>query len=110
MDSGDSSGTVTGEQCPDGLAEGGEPGGTSEEFGTQVRPGPIEPSAQERDQHEATGHVVFRNWCSSCIEGRGRALPHTRRDHEENETPVLSWDYGFQGSKTHGGEEDRSAE
>ena len=101
---------MAGEQCPDGDVDGGEQGATSEEFGTPVRPGPIGPSTQERDQHEATGHVVFRNWCSSCIEGRGRALPHTRREHMQNETPVLSWDYGFLGTKTHGGEQDRLAE
>ena len=44
-----------------------------EEFRTKVRPGPVEPSAIDRDHHECTGHSVYRSWCKACVEGRG---PH----------------------------------
>ena len=99
------------EQDPNGEGVSGEPEQeTHEEFRTRVRPGPSEPSPMDRDHHEATGHSVFRNWCDACVEGRGRAVAHTSHDHQHYATPVLSWDYGFLGTKTHGGEEDRIAE
>ena len=63
-----------------------------EEFRTKVRPGPVEPSAIDRDHHECTGHSVYRSWCAACVEGRGRAQPHHAQDHSQDTTPVLSWD------------------
>ena len=99
-----------GVQCPAGGADEGEQEETHEEFGTRVKPGPVQPSSQDIDQHETTGHSVYRDWCASCVCGRGRAGAHTRREHEQTETPVLSFDYGFLGNKSHGGEEDRDAE
>ena len=107
-----------GTDCPDGgggagpaeAGEAEEQAETHEEFRSRVRPGPSEPSPLDRDQHECTGHSVFRDWCGACVEGRGRALPHTRHDHQHDVTPVISWDYGFLGSKTHGGDEDVAAD
>ena len=89
-------------QDPNGSGVGGEPEvETQEEFRTRVKPGPSEPSPAERDHHESTGHAVFRDWCAPCVEGRGRATPHARKDHDHDAVPVLSWDYGFLGSKNH---------
>ena len=33
--------------------------------------------------------------------GRGRANPHQHREHDPDETAVLSWDYGFLSTKGH---------
>ena len=46
------------------------------EFETRVKSGPPEPTQQDRDHHESTGHAIFRSWCTSCVCGRGRADPH----------------------------------
>ena len=69
--------------------------GAAEEFDRRAKPAPYSPSAADKDHHETTGHAIFRNWCDSCIQGRGRDAPHSCDDHTEDETPVLSWDYGF---------------
>ena len=75
----------------------------------RVRPGPPTPTPQERDSHECAGHSVYRQWCEPCVRGRGRALQHRQHTHEGESVPVLSWDYGFLGSKLHGGSEDQEA-
>ena len=82
----------------------GDPDGTAdadnhEEFRTRVKPGPVEPSAMDKDHHECTGHSVFRSWCAACVEGRGRAQPHQSHDHSDDSIPVLSFDYGFLGGE-----------
>ena len=81
----------------------------AESDATRVRPGPPNPTAIERDSHECSGHSVFRAWCDSCVKGRGRAVPHRAHSHEGEVVPVLSWDYGFIGSRQHGGADDRAA-
>ena len=113
----DSADCPNGEGVGDGLdgkvtsEDGGEQGASShEEFSTRVRPGPADPSPTDRDHHESTGHSVYRDWCQACVEGRGRAVPHRSKDHAHDATPVLSWDYGFLGSKEHRGAEDQNAE
>ena len=35
------------------------------------------PSQQEVDAHELT-HLPFRSWCSHCMRGRGKDMPHRR--------------------------------
>ena len=92
-------GGASGGTCPYGPSGGGEEPDAQEEFGTQVRKGPPEPTDQERDQHESTGHAIFRSWCGPCVQGRGRAHGHFSQDHRSDATAVVSWDYGFLGSK-----------
>ena len=72
---------------------------TYEEFSEKIRAAPAEASQAERDHHEATGHAIYRSWCSECKQGRGRTQPHTSRNHADDRVPVLSWDYGFLGTK-----------
>ena len=57
------------------------------------------PSKADVDQHEATGHASYRNWCAECVRGRGREMAHAQGDHSTDPTPVLSWDYGFLGTR-----------
>ena len=87
----------------------GEEATSHDEPRARVTPGPPTPSAQERDSHECSGHSVYREWCDPCVRGRGRALQHRQHTHDGETVPVLSWDYGFLGSKHHGGAEDRQA-
>ena len=56
---------------------------------------PPEPSARQMDDHEFTGHAVYRSWCRHCVASKGRAHAHSSR--EEGELPEMSIDYGFFG-------------
>ena len=29
------------------------------------------PTSREKQEHEDSGHAVYRSWCSVCFEGRG---------------------------------------
>eukprot|EP00971_Amphidinium_carterae_P149742 2968747-Amphidinium_carterae.1 len=58
------------------------------------RPG--QPSASEREAHEATGHACYRVWCSHCVQGRGRASPHN--PSEEGALPEIGADFAYMGS------------
>ena len=60
--------------------------------------GPMQPSAAEIEEHEATGHVVYRSWCPICQAARSTGQPHFRApDEEETAVPQIIWDYGFMG-------------
>ena len=74
-----------------------------EEFPVRVRRGPPEPSKAARDQHRATGHANFRQWRAECVMGRGRCDYHRGKDHQDDATPILSWDYAFLSAKDHRG-------
>ena len=71
--------------------------GSGEMLSTAVRAkrARMDPSAVERELHEATGHVVFRSWCGHCVGGRGHQSPHITRDHADDSVPVIAWDNGF---------------
>ena len=51
-----------------------------------------EPSATMREEHEATGHAVYRSWCAHCVAAKGRGNPHLA-DSEEGETSEVASDY-----------------
>ena len=59
--------------------------------------GPVSPTAAEVDEHEALGHVQFRNWCRHCIRAKAASNPHYRAPIQETGTPVISMDYAFMG-------------
>ena len=60
--------------------------------------GPMQPSAAEVEEHEATGRVVYRSWCPICQAARSTGQPHLRApDEEETAVPQIIWDYGFMG-------------
>ena len=61
----------------------------------RVRSSPMAPTKEMRDNHEAMGHACFRTWCGPCVKGRGRDHGHFRKDRDDSDTPVISWDYGF---------------
>ena len=59
---------------------------------------PEAPTAKMRRQHRAKGHVNFRSWFRSCVQGRKKDLPHTgRADEQERQSrmPEIHLDYFF---------------
>ena len=61
-------------------------------------PAPIAPTAKMVEEHNVS-HLPFRSWCSACVRGRAKALPHGRvPDKEDEQIPTMSVDYGFFGA------------
>ena len=42
----------------------------------RVRKNPKNTSSREKQEHEDSGHAVYRSWCASCVEGRGADGQH----------------------------------
>jgi hypothetical protein len=62
-----------------------------------VRPStPKTPTKMMIDEHEASGHAVYRNWCAHCVMGKGRGNPH-RVHHEAGDLPEIAFDYCYLG-------------
>ncbi len=58
-------------------------------------PGKVpEPSVTEIDEHESSGHAVYRTWCKHCVAAKGRGNPHLA-DGEEGEVAEVAFDYGY---------------
>ena len=38
------------------------------------------PTRREKQEHEDSGHGVFRSWCAACVEGRGVGGQHRMSD------------------------------
>ena len=63
----------------------------------QIR-APEDPTPGEVEEHEATGHVVYRDWCRHCVAGRGLGQRHQTRTSEQkqqNLVPTVAFDYAF---------------
>ena len=74
---------------------------------------PLQPTAEERDEHNASGHAVYRNWCRPCVLGRCREWPHgggSSSSTGENRIPVLSFDYCYLCTRCNSSEDERIAE
>eukprot|EP00971_Amphidinium_carterae_P141731 2807558-Amphidinium_carterae.2 len=66
-----------------------------EELGkVKVAPWCAPPTAEEVEEHEASGHAQFRSWCPSCVAGR-TVLHHRAVQHEEEEIPTVAIDYAY---------------
>ena len=65
----------------------------------KVRMNPKSPTSREKQEHEDSGHAVYRSWCAACVEGRGVGGQHRIELLEEQErertTPIVAFDYGF---------------
>ena len=55
-------------------------------------PGPMEPIQSQAEDHRASGHIPFRNWCSVCVRARGTGEQHRRR-RDRRDICVFSFDY-----------------
>ena len=65
-----------------------------------VRMNPKNSTSREKQEHEDSGHAVYRSWCAACVEGRGvegqhRAEPLEEEEEGERTTPIVAFDYGF---------------
>ena len=56
-------------------------------------------TSREKQEHEDSGHTVYRSWCAACVEGRGFGGQHRvelLEDEEgERSTPMVAFDRGF---------------
>ena len=56
-------------------------------------------TSREKQEHEDSGHTVFRNWCAACVEGRGvggqQRIELLEEEERERTTPIAAFDYGF---------------
>ena len=82
------------EQTTNGQDEGGGADESVEMQRPKLPTRPYTPSAQEREEHEAGGHAVYRSWCEHCIAAKGQQNPHTA-DAEPGDLPELGFDYGY---------------
>ena len=56
--------------------------------------GPLQPTAEEIAEHEATGHVTHRSWCPHRVRARATIHPHFQAPVEpENALPGGCTDY-----------------
>ena len=57
---------------------------------------PKNPTSRAKQEHEDSGHVVFRNWCAACVEGRGVGGQHRvellEEEERERTTPIVAFD------------------
>ncbi len=49
------------------------------------------------DSLAAGGHFPFRDWCRSCVAGRGLSEGHYAIDHASDTIPTIAIDYGYLG-------------
>ena len=60
------------------------------------------PTKDEWEQHQIT-HKPYKEWCSFCVQGRGRACRHQRTTNDEEQAagtmPEISVDYCFPSEK-----------
>ena len=52
------------------------------------------PSQREVEEHCLT-HLPYRNWCSHCVQGKGKAAPHFRKGSREDGLTEVHFDYCF---------------
>eukprot|EP00971_Amphidinium_carterae_P348107 6490324-Amphidinium_carterae.1 len=62
---------------------------------------PARPTEQMVKDHEVS-HIPYRSWCSACVQGRARRLPHKSHEetHSEETAAVVSIDYTFLGDES----------
>ena len=46
-----------------------------------VRMNPKNPTSGEKQEHEDSGHAVYRSWCAACVEGGGVGGQHVELNY-----------------------------
>ena len=49
----------------------------------KVRMNPRNPTSREKQEHEDSGHAVYRSWCAACVEGRVGRRRRKRKDDSD---------------------------
>jgi hypothetical protein len=57
---------------------------------------PLQPTSREIVEHDLT-HLPFSDWCTQCIMGKARNIPHRRQRDKEHLVLHIHVDYGFLG-------------
>ena len=52
------------------------------------------PSRQEVEEHCLT-HLPYRNWCTFCVQGKGKATPHFKNPSRSDGLSEVHFDYCF---------------
>ena len=65
----------------------------------RARINPKNLTSREKQEHEDSGHAVYRNWCAACDQGRGVG-GHIewncwRKRKEKEQLRFVAFDYGF---------------
>ena len=45
---------------------------------------PLAPTQKKREEHEATGHAVYRDWCAACLGAKGIGQKRVVNSHEDS--------------------------
>ena len=61
----------------------------------RARAVPVGPTRQEREDHEAAGHVPYGSWCRACVAGRGRSDAHLTHRTSTSTTTTIGIDHGY---------------
>ena len=67
---------------------------------------PVGPTRQEREDHNAAGHVPYRSWCRACVAGRGRSDAHLTSRSFVSATTTIGIDHGYLEDKVTLGEQE----
>ena len=66
---------------------------------SRARMNPKNPTSREKQEHEDSGHAVYRNSRAACVEGRGVGGEHRiellEEEERERTTLIVAFDYGF---------------
>ena len=79
------------------------PGGGEElviSEGVEARPAnpgwsPPTPTPEEKKEHEASGHAVYRSWCTECVAATGYGQQHRRVPHQGELLNTVVMDYWY---------------
>ena len=64
----------------------------------RVRINPKNPTSREKQEHEDSGHAVYRSCCAACVEGQGvgqHRIEPLDEEERERTTPTAAFDYDF---------------
>ena len=61
---------------------------------------PKMPSRQEVEEHCLT-HLPYRNWCSCCVQGKGKSAQHFKRRSSTDGLAEVHFDYCFMSTEGH---------
>ena len=61
-------------------------------------------SAAEKEQHEASGHAVFKKWCPACVSGLEPEDPHIKQPVYGSNVreELIFFDWAFNATKDTG--------
>ena len=60
----------------------------------RILPDPGEPTASQREDHRAGGHISYRSWCEDCVAGMATGEQHRKR-REARRVCIFAFDYLF---------------